>query len=114
MAITVCGQGSVNLFSMVPSFKFLRTIGKGTLGEIPYGVVFTSSNNILVSDYFNYRIVEFTLDGAFEREIYAGQFFSSNPTLSTRPLSLALFGDVIATGTDGGTDNGTSQIRLIS
>jgi hypothetical protein len=74
------------------SATYVRTIGSPGSGNAqfdePYRLMFTPSNSFLVADWRNNRVQELQLDGTWVRSL----------TVSS-PVSLALFGDILAVGT---------------
>jgi DNA-binding beta-propeller fold protein YncE len=77
MVVVYEDEHSVRVFQLAP-FQLLHTIGRskgGGSGQFsrPFKLCLTPTNNILVCDYDNNRVQEFTLDGTFVRSIPVAQ-----------------------------------------
>lgn len=83
--------------SLVP----VRQIGgSGHADVYPWGLATTLDGKILMTDYWNYRVVQFNTDGSFNRQVVGSNF--TGPAAHASPYSVAVdprngdfyFGDV--------------------
>jgi DNA-binding beta-propeller fold protein YncE len=94
--------GAATTLTLTP----IRQIGApGHADVYPWGLATTLDGKILMTDYWNWRIVQFNADGSFDRQLVGPNF--SGPAAHQAPYSVAVdprngdfyFGDVDAGGT---------------